>query len=482
MDPLSVHSHQTSRFIFSFWVSKTNISSGHPSEQSSRSQWSHDLHDTLLEPAQKTGAPSPGPVNQYSKNPQQPAPKSFSTTQLLGKVVIMLSLPGMIKPKTFRDVPVNRYTKLPNHRPPLRRDKPVRVFIPHHPVRYIFPALDRSFIFIPRNLRPNQQGFGRGRGKGLGSMGGISSRRTSIYGGSMYSPSMGMSRRSSIARESMMASPAGSMMSSRPVVRLPPGSHHPAGSIASIHGPGSSTGTPSMVGGPFAPPRPPYRENWSNVQMHQPRPQKTISVTGIEIPAATHIDTSMPDHAFDPQVYGLPQQQQPFHHQIPSQVNGQDPYGHVRQPSYPVQAGTPLSNIPERAIHAQPFQPYPGAYPTYPQQQQQPAYFYPHPNAYAPQGPVMAPVFVPQQYMMQNAGAPQGGTTSGMVAHEQNGMVYYIDPSQMSQQQQQPQQQQEAYPAQNTPYAGMPMMMAQPPDGYYYPPPQQTGPVYYAPQ
>jgi hypothetical protein len=411
--------------------------------------------------------------------------------------VVRVSLPGMKEPKSFPDLAVNRYTKLPNHRPPLRRDKPVRVFIPYHPIRYIFPALDRSFIFIPRNLRPNQQGFGRGRGKGLGSIGGLSSRRTSIFGGSMYSPSVAMSRRSSIARDSMMASPAGSMFGSRPVVRLPPGSHHPAASITSVHAPISSTGTPVMAGpGYSTPSRPTYRENWpANLQMHQPRPQKTISVTGIEIPAATHTEFQPSEPQIDPPVYP----QQPFHHQIPSQVNGVIPdssgYGHSRQQSYPAQSsGTPLSNIPERAIHAQPFQPYPqpGAYPQ--PYNGQPTYYYPPPGAYPP-GAVMAPVFVPQPanqqpYMMPaampapppdsnatappNAAAQPGATsTGGMVAHEQNGMVYYYDPSQLP-------PQQESFPQQNYQMPVMPGMMGQAPDGYFYPPPPTA--MYYPPQ
>jgi hypothetical protein len=231
--------------------------------------------------------------------------------------------------------------------------------------------------------------------------------------------------------------------------------------------------------------------------MHQPRPQKTISVTGIEIPAATHTDDHPAEQPADQQLYAG-QHQQPFHHQIP-QMNGtvNEPlgYAHSRQQSYPVQpSGTPLSNIPERAIHAQPFQPYPqaGAYPTA-FNGQPAAYFYPPPAAYPPGG-VMAPVFVPQHaaqqpYMMpagmpapQNtapgatpsANQPPNAVASGMVAHEQNGMVYYYDPSQLP-------PAPEGYPqAQGTyPMPVMPGMMAQGPDGYFYPP---SGAMYYPPQ
>jgi hypothetical protein len=443
------------------------FNSNNSSQEPSNSQWAHDLHESLLE-TQATGG---GNSNQAASHKQQNRPtKNFSTTQLLGKVPVRVYLPGMTEPKTFPDLAVNRYTKLPTHRPPLRRDKPVRVFLPAHPIKYIFPALDRSFIFIPRNLRPNQQGFGKSRAKVLGSIGGYSSRRTSIYGGSMYSPSVAMSRRSSIARESVMASPAGSMFSSRPVVRLP-GSHHHHPS-ASVHGHSSASGTPFMGAGPFAPPR---RENWPvNLQMHQPRPQKTISVTGLEFPAHAH-NLSHPE-SLDP-LYNM--QQQPFHHQIPPQMNSyQDPsYAHhTRQQSYPntQQAGTPLSNIPERAIHAQPFQPF-APYP-------QPYYYPQQPGPYQ-----QPPMFVPQQhqgYMMQpdgSSGGPPGqgpGGVGGMIAHEQNGMVYYYDPTQMS-----ASGQQEDYqpPPQHQQGYQMPVMMPAPQaqaEGYYYPP--QAG--YYPPQ
>jgi hypothetical protein len=386
----------------------------------------------------------------------------------------------MKEPVIYSDVTVKRYTKLPNHRPPLRRDKPVRVSMPAHDVRYIFPHMDRSFIFIPRAMRPNQQGFGRGRGKGVGSYGGFSSRRTSMYGGSMYSPSVAMSRRSSIARDGM-ASPAGSLMSGRPVVRLPPGSqHHYTGSGTPYHPGGiSGAGTPA-----FGIPQGPaamgqnaaFRENWlpPNLHMHQPRPQKTISVTGIEYPAATY---QAPISA----------EQQPFHHQVPPQMNGaQDPnaYTHSRQASYPnppPASGTPLSNIPERAIHAQPFQPYQTGYNQY---TGQPAFYYTSGNPATGQftpGAVIAPMYVqnPQQggYIMPTIAAaapptqqPGSAPIPGFVPHEQNGMVYYIDPAQMYMQ---PEGYTQGYP--------VPPVANPPTEGYYYsqvPP----GAMYYPPQ
>jgi len=170
-----------------------------------------------------------------------------------------------------------------------------------------------------------------------------------------------------------------------------------------------------------------------NVPMHQPRPQKTVSVADIESPVALH---------FNP-----PQQQmqQPFHQQMPPQVNGQgfagegSLYPHSRHPSHPSQRGTPLSQIPERAIHAQPFQPFPYQQPPtyYPQHYAPPVYFYPPP---APaMGPsVAAPAFVPgQQYPFMISGPPpsappEAPAQAGTVAHESNGMVYYYDSSQLT--------------------------------------------------
>jgi len=137
-------------------------------------------------------------------------PYNFSTSKLLGRVQIRVLLPFSKAAGPLPVVPVKQHTRLPDHRPPLRRDKPVRVSLPDRAPRYVFPSQDRSFIFIPRALRPNQQGLGRPRN----SFGhGPSSRRTSAYGGSAYSPSVAPSRRSSVARDNLreqVFSPAGS--------------------------------------------------------------------------------------------------------------------------------------------------------------------------------------------------------------------------------------------------------------------------------
>ncbi|KAF2404038.1 hypothetical protein EJ06DRAFT_303467 [Trichodelitschia bisporula] len=438
--------------------------------------WAHDLHDTLQEPT-KPGAQQPrqqqkpAPTAPAAAGPDTPAlpVRQFSTTKLLGNIQIRVSLPGMKAPIIFQGVPYHQHTKLPNHRPPLRRDKPVRISLPDKPPRYIFPATERSFIFIPRALRPNQQGFGRGKGRGMSSYGGFSSRRTSAYGGSVYSPSIAaMSRRSSLAREfnrDGLGSPTGP---ARPVVRLPPGSQQHTAVGTPVHHPATMSGhstpmTPHMQSHGYPmPQKPVFRENWAH-QLHQPRPQKTISVAGIESPASNMYSQ---DH-------------QPFQHQLPAHVNGEAFYPGRGQ--YPTQTAgsTPLSNIPERAIHAQPFQPFQQAYPQ--------SYFYPGQQAYAG-GQVIAPMLVQngqQGYLVPTiapAGPPAGppavqpvqGTVAGqqaMVAYEQNGMVYYYDPQAYGAA---PEQAESFTPAQN--YA-VPVMN---PNAYYYP--QVPGAVYYPQQ
>ncbi|KAL8732189.1 MAG: hypothetical protein Q9166_002936 [cf. Caloplaca sp. 2 TL-2023] len=422
--------------------------------------WAHDLHETVAqpetEPANTTNGHSTQTVPATSSMAPGPPPpnRSFSRTTKIGKVQIRVFLSGMPEPIILSAIPVNQHTRLPHHRPPLRRDKPVRVSIPDAQVRYIFPSTDRSFIFIPRALRPNQQGFGRTRARGSFSVGygPLSSRRTSVYAGSAYSPSVALSRRSSLAHE--MATEGVVSLSAlslsrplnvaaepgKPVVRLPPAAQQVQGMIS--RGMDSTQGVP-VVNPPQAPAyplpeKPTYRENRpAPIPMHQPKPQKTVSVTDIESPAT---------FAFNP-----PQQQdqQPFHQQVPtqvmSQVYQQDPllYPHSRHPSHPSQAsgGTPLSQIPERAAQAQPFQPlaYQHPPPFYAQQYPPALYYYPSTDQLQAAGPsVMAPTFIPGQpypFTVPVASAPtttEATSQPGTVAHESNGMVYYYDSSQLN--------------------------------------------------
>ncbi|CAL3967367.1 unnamed protein product [Diplocarpon coronariae] len=489
--------------------------------------WTHDMHEVISEPSPRNFQARPyahGASHMSSRVPistsnSAPPNRALSVTKHIGNVQIRAFLPSMDKPLVFPGIAVKQYTRLPDHRPPLRRDKPVRISLPDHPPRHIYPAVDRSFIFIPRAMRPNQQGFGgRGRGRtALGSVGGYS-RRTSVYGGSVlgsaYSPSVAMSRRSSLAREvtrDHLASPTGSAMSRQqipmdpslpvPVVKLPPASQsaqpQPQQSADERSPyeppPDSVDDLPRPQAYPL-PQKPTLRENRPNpIPMHQPRPQKAVSVADFETPATVQFNPPQQD-------------QQPFHQQVPLQVNGNSYMPHSRNPSYPSQAstGTPLSQIPERAIHAQPFQPNP--------YQQQPQNYYspnpygamppPHGYYYPPgysQSPA-APPFVPQQQQQQQQQqqAPQplvqpqqpdvSGSQAGvanLVAQEVNGMVYYYDAAQIPAV--------ATLPAYQPPPPSYPMppvggvvgmggMMTPSPDGFYYPQTQHQGLVYYPQQ
>ena len=401
---------------------------------------------------------SPQEISRSVLPPSKPQPpnRSFSRTTRIGNVQIRVFLAGMSNPITFSGAPVNQHTRLPHHRPPLRRDKPVRVSLPNIPVQHVFPSPDRSFIFIPRALRPNQQGFGRARGRGsfggYSGIGGPSSRRTSAYAGSTYSPSVAMSRRSSMAKE---ASAEGGVQTANlsitrvqassatepgiPRVRLPPAAERsriPNQDIMVEPTMLPLVNIPQQVY-PL-PQKPTFRENRpAPIPMHQPRPQKTVSVADIESPAT--MDFNPP-----PQ-----QQQQPFHQQVPIQVTGQMYASdmplppHSRHASYPSQAsgGTPLSQIPEQAIHAPPFQPYPYQPPQsfYPQQMPPPIFYFP-PNDQMSSGvpSIAAPSFVPGQQYTYPIPVPtqpppaEANSKSNTVAHESNGMVYYYDSSQLA--------------------------------------------------
>ncbi|KAF3760563.1 hypothetical protein M406DRAFT_295918 [Cryphonectria parasitica EP155] len=468
--------------------------SSNPLDPTVSGPWAHDMHEAVAEPLpmrQPRHAPRPveGPPNGDGHIPTRPSSdtpinRTLSTEKTLGYVEVRMFFPGLKEPKSFSSIPMKRYIMLPDHRPPLRRDKAVRICLPRNPPRYVFPAADRSFIFIPRAMRPNQQHI-RGRSRtGFGSVGGYS-RRTSIYGGSYYgsayTPSVGMSRRSSIAPGDFI-SPTGSAMS-RPIVRLPPMMQPQVPVPMPMPDQPSITDLPQPQTYPL-PQKPAFQENRpdDSIPMHQPRPQKAVSLENIESPTR---QTRQP-----------PQFQQAFHQQVPPQmVNSLSLDTHGRNPPYPSQisTGTPLSQIPERAIHAAPFQPStysqppPGYYsqpypmlaqPPRPQQQQQ-GYYYPQPpQPYANNmaSPAAAPPFYPggpQAQAMnygqggQGEGPPvqantQGGGSSTLVAQDVNGTVYYYDASQIPTY--------PTYPAYGAPgYApNMTMGMSPAPEGYYY--------------
>lgn len=447
--------------------------------------WAHDLHETIAQPDIQTApsqAPPSGPraqdqqIQLVSAAKLQPPNRSFNKTTRIGNVQIRVLIGGMTDPIVFSAVPVNQHTRLPHHRPPLRRDKPVRISLPEMPIRYIFPSLDRSFIFIPRALRPNQQGFGRIRGRGsfgggYSALGGPSSRRTSAYAGSAYSPSVALSRRSSLAREVSADgnSPTGPVAQRMaPVVRLPPAALQATNQQFPIDQSMAATVNLPQTSAYPLPQKPTFRENRPTaLPMHHPKPERTLQVADIDSPATLEFNPPQQQH------------QLPFHQQVPSQITGQAypaEYPHSRHPSHPSQAsgGTPLPQIPERTVHAQPFQPYPFQHPGgfYPQQFPPAMYYCPPPNPTTGAPSVAAPAFVPgqpYQYPIPMAPPPQQQSEptpqTGMVAHESNGMVYYYDPSQLAENA--PAFSQPSY-SMPPPVVGMGDMMTPP---IYYPPP-----------
>lgn len=262
-----------------------------------------------------------------------------------------------------------------------------------------------------------------------------------------------MSRRSSIARDGIMSPGASSISKppygapvapSRPVVKLPAGAR-PQASVpnGAIHA-GSSLAPTDGVSEPMHPPpgKPAFQSSWTGqLHMHQPRPQKTVSVTTIESPSKEKI------HA--PQQHEL----QPFHHQVPAHVNGVKSLQEYTGP-YPAPtavpytgvqtAGTP-AHLPENAINAQPFQPdqpqmfYPTHYPmqdmvVYPSTESQTTQFAPQTMMAqpmymqpTPHGSYLVPVLSPSAVppITSVAEAPVGTN-----AYESNGTVYYYDTSQ----------------------------------------------------
>lgn len=328
----------------------------------------------------------------------------------------------------------------------------------------------------------------------------------SYYGGSVYSPSIARSRRSSLAPDGRdMFSPTGSVVSrpplppdpSRPVVRLPP-----AGRPDHL-GPMADTQPQHMDGSTFEssisnlpPPRThplPQKPTFEDhaVPMYQPRPQKTVSVADIESPTLSHHPQQQQPQP-QPQAQQHQSQaphayQQAFHQQVPVQMNGGLADTHVRHPSFQSQhsAGTPLSQIPERAIHAAPFQPTPyppqpyynQPYPVMPPQ----GHYYPQPYAgggmqaqtgtgqpFAPAAPQQQPTGYPPQSPPDSQGGQSNTQPQNLVAQEVNGMVYYYDPSQLP-----PMNSYSGYPPPQGYGPGAPMggVVTPSPEGFYpYPP------------
>jgi hypothetical protein len=374
--------------------------------------------------------------NQQSKGGRYVYPKP-NATQIRGTVQIIVKLPGMENPITFSEVPCKTHQRLPPHRPPLRRDKPVRIALPEHPIRYIYPTQQRSFVFIPRNMRPGfvspfQNKFA---GKPFATHNGFNNH------GKIGTPPSGsthQSRRSSFSKPKMQegegvgdvtqqgetAQPAPDYSmgeyqydvvdlvegDSKPVVKLPTVTPHMTAAPATA--PSSEADetarTPSVKAPPAnpypTPPAQPLQEvrGTPTIPMHHPRPQKAVSISDVENPAIpyAYVPPPMP-------VYQT----------------------HSRNASYHSNGAPNL----EAAVHAPPFQP---GY------AMPPPYFYPpqYMHAFIPSmgmdPNMMQPMFVPPPpppYMpgpvpVSTSQAAAGA--SGVVAQESNGTVYFYDQSQ----------------------------------------------------
>lgn len=493
------------------------------------------MHENVTEPTQRRHRHEPnheGPPNGNGyiptcKDSEEPINRILSTEKQLGKAQVRVFLPELNKNQIFSGMIVKQYTKLPDHRPPLRRDKPVRISLPGRPPRYIFPASDRSFTFIPRALRPNQQ---RARGKprsALGSMGGFS-RRTSIFGGSyfgsnygstygsIYSPSVDMSRRSSVVYDQTpLFSPTGSVISRaavplenpRPIVRLPPAGRPdlPFGGDIPMSYDQSMMPPPVPPSMAMPPPQLPTQQHTpdqhrrapshdrsdslsNSLPMHQPRPQKNISVADIESPTLNQS--------------GNPAFQQAFHQQVPFQVANNTQHGsHGRRISHASHAshtsqhgtGTPSSYVPDSGIHATPFQPAAYGQQSYYNQQQfqgqQQGYYYPpgyaHHNmnssgssgAYTTAGSAAMPGSYAIQGHHAHHGSQGGSTNPNLVAQEVNGMVYYYDAAHIQSTGSYPSYSSQGYQPGTLAMQGM---MTPSPDAFYYS--QQAPNMAYYPQ
>jgi hypothetical protein len=177
-----------------------------------------------------------------------------------------------------------------------------------------------------------------------------------------------------------------------------------------------------------------YGGHSTTIPMHQPRPQKAVSLADIESPASFQFKA--------PQQ----QQEQPFHQQVPSHFGNQYPDEKVGappvQPTVSAVAGaTPLSQIPEGAVYAPGFQPYPvmGGPSYYGAPYNNGPVFYPTMAdtgsfGLPMGGPALAPNFIPGSQShpvsyMPPTGPAEGAVAGSMMAHETNGMVYYYNPT-----------------------------------------------------
>ncbi|RPA78605.1 hypothetical protein BJ508DRAFT_309094 [Ascobolus immersus RN42] len=402
-------------------------------------KWKHDMHEETLN-SEKQQSNNFG-FNQQNRGGRYVYPKP-NGTQIRGTVQIIVKLPGMDNPITFSEVPLKTHQRLPPHRPPLRRDKPVRIAIPEHPIRYIYPTQQRSFVFIPRNMRPGfvppfQNKFA---GKPFAPHNNFNNH------GKMGTPPSGstqQSRRSSFSKSKMQEGlesgdahqegtavqpvadyPSGEYQydvgdfedgKSKPVVRLPTvtpqAATGPATAPSSEAG-GETVRTPSAKIAPAnpnpypTPPAQPLQEvrGTPTIPMHHPRPQKAVSISDVENPAIPYAYAPPPMPVYQT---------------------------HSRNASYQSNGAPNL----EAAVHAPPFQPgYPMPPPYFYPPQYMPAFIPPmgmDPNMMQPMfAPPPPPPYMPGPVPVSTSQAAAGA--SGVVAQESNGTVYFYDQSQYS--------------------------------------------------
>ncbi|KAF8461899.1 CASC3/Barentsz eIF4AIII binding-domain-containing protein [Kalaharituber pfeilii] len=482
--------------------------------------WRHDAYEELLAAERPPFNPQ---LPAGLRAPRQEVPRKFGRMDTMGTTKIIVNLPGMKYPITFSEVPYKVYTRLPYHRPPLRRDKPIRISIPDQPIKYIYPHHTRSFVFIPRAMRPGGSGFAGG-GPPAVKRGGLNRGSTrSIHGGSVVSQSATMSRGSSFQPEnqpqteppamqvSADATPANvevveasatetvreetvQQQEAKPAVPAEPDSKElmELNQTRVLPSP-NKTAAPVVKPPPSYPtPVPPIHDARGTpvIPMHQPRPQKTVSVADIETPVSMHYSNQFVQHSY---LDGTATPTNCPASNLPA-------YSHSRQPSYQSQpSGTPLSQIPERAVHAQPFQPStytqqpaPYYYSSQPQSHTHPIHHHAAHTIYSHQPPpyTASPQYVssplpngtPTVYhtipaAQQPPAVPTAAPPMPMpttIAQESNGTVYYYDPSTYY----------AAYAATST-YPGMAPLTPAPDPGvgvpvggtmYYYP---TTGATYY---
>ena len=395
--------------------------------EAEKARWTHDLHDTITNARQ---LPDHIPAEQHRPEHTEKLTSPLSKTTSVASVTVRVLLPNMSVPIFSGKMTLRHHTRLPDLRPPLRRDKPVRISLPGRSSSVQWPNVERSFIFIPRTQRP---GYQKTQSRGLGPRSQPDSRRTSIYGGSVYTPSIAMSRRSSQARDGY-GTPSGNAMlpqsiaphlrTARPIVKLP-SAQDQFSTINPAFG-HSYDGTNFGVYSSHLPTQPtpaqaPYQESVpANIPMHQPRPQKAVTVASIESPRRGGLSAA--DQ----------QEDQLFHHQVPAHVKHPStlptPQNFVHSRQLSMHGGqdgnSPLTNIPEGAINAQAFQPlmmpqqpyYPPGY------GMQPVYYYGPPQVppegqqnaynansmaspvYMQQGPYFVPMYMPQAMPVADGG------------------------------------------------------------------------------